>query len=130
MPPKRKDNSDAGDEPTARERKKQKTAIARTIAVQPTASSSTSGSNPVAGPSKSARAFEMKAMHDAMQSARSNSTQRAWQQLPRHLRRRAASHDVRRVPLRLRDKARAEVMTCQYACYLRTEYMAADGLCP
>ena len=39
----------------------------------------------------------------------SNSTQRAWQQLPRHLRRRAASHDVRRVPLKLRDKARAEV---------------------
>jgi hypothetical protein len=36
-------------------------------------------------------------------------TQRAWQALPRHLRRRAASHDVRRVPLRLREKARAEV---------------------
>lgn len=29
--------------------------------------------------------------------------------MPRHLRRRAASHDVRRVPLRLRDRARAEV---------------------
>ena len=40
---------------------------------------------------------------------RANGTQRAWQQLPRHLRRRAASHDVRRVPLRLRDKAKAEV---------------------
>jgi ribonuclease P/MRP protein subunit POP1 len=39
----------------------------------------------------------------------SSSTQRAWQALPRHLRRRAASHDVRRVPLKLRDKARAEV---------------------
>lgn len=40
---------------------------------------------------------------------RADTTHRAWQQLPRHLRRRAASHDVRRVPLRLRDKARAEV---------------------
>ena len=38
-----------------------------------------------------------------------SSTSRAWQALPRHLRRRAASHDVRRVPTRLRDKARAEV---------------------
>lgn len=38
-----------------------------------------------------------------------SSTHRAWQTLPRHLRRRAASHDVRRVPTRLRDKARAEV---------------------
>ena len=36
-------------------------------------------------------------------------TRRAWQALPRHLRRRAASHDVRRVPVRLREKARAEV---------------------
>ncbi|KAI0688915.1 POP1-domain-containing protein [Earliella scabrosa] len=56
-----------------------------------------------------ARAFEINAMHEAMENARGNSTQRAWQQLPRHLRRRAASHDVRRVPLRLRDKARAEM---------------------
>lgn len=37
------------------------------------------------------------------------STQRAWQALPRHLRRRAASHDVRRVPARLRERAKAEV---------------------
>ena len=38
-----------------------------------------------------------------------SSRHRAWQTLPRHLRRRAASHDVRRVPVRLRDKSRAEV---------------------
>ena len=40
---------------------------------------------------------------------RQSASHRAWQELPRHLRRRAASHDVRRVPLRLRDKAKAEV---------------------
>lgn len=40
------------------------------------------------------------------------SGQRVWQTLPRHLRRRAASHDVRRVPLRLRERARAEVSLC------------------
>jgi ribonuclease P/MRP protein subunit POP1 len=43
-------------------------------------------------------------------------THRVWQTLPRHLRRRAASHDVRRVPLRLRDKARAEVRLKQLPC--------------
>ena len=40
---------------------------------------------------------------------RAGSTHRAFQELPRHLRRRAASHRVRRVPLRLRNKSRAEV---------------------
>ncbi|KAF8809561.1 POP1-domain-containing protein [Phlegmacium glaucopus] len=59
--------------------------------------------------SKWARAFEIDAMHTAMKTASSTSTHRAWQTLPRHLRRRAASHDVRRVPLRLREKARAEM---------------------
>jgi len=36
-------------------------------------------------------------------------TTRAFQSLPRHLRRRAASHNPRRVPKRLRDKATFEV---------------------
>lgn len=48
-------------------------------------------------------------MQDAMVNARAGSTHRVWQTLPRHLRRRAASHDVRRVPARLREKAIAEV---------------------
>ncbi|PFH53963.1 hypothetical protein AMATHDRAFT_136328 [Amanita thiersii Skay4041] len=56
-----------------------------------------------------ARAFEIHAMEDAMKNAGESSTHRVWQTLPRHLRRRAASHDVRRVPRRLRDKARAEM---------------------
>ncbi|KAH9936178.1 NUC188 domain-containing protein [Fomitopsis serialis] len=130
MPPKRKsDDSASPDPPTARERKKQKTALARNITVQ--TSQATGTSNASAGPSKSvrfsfnsmqglpasidverfaeARAFEINAMEEAMKSAQSASTKRAWQELPRHLRRRAASHDVRRVPLRLRDKARAEM---------------------
>ncbi|KAF8527485.1 ribonucleases P/MRP protein subunit POP1-domain-containing protein [Hysterangium stoloniferum] len=56
-----------------------------------------------------ARSFEIAAMQSAMESAQGSSTQRAWQALPRSLRRRAASHDVRRVPVRLREKARAEM---------------------
>ncbi|KAI0670934.1 POP1-domain-containing protein [Trametes maxima] len=129
MPPKRPNDSRQPDELTGRERKKQKTAVARTIAVQPAAGPSNANNNAIAGSSKSvrfdsmkglpgalnverfaeSRAFEINAMHEAMQNARATSTQRAWQQLPRHLRRRAASHDVRRVPLRLRDKALAEM---------------------
>ncbi|GJE88273.1 POP1 and POPLD domain-containing protein [Phanerochaete sordida] len=118
---------------TGREKKKQKTTLARTIAVQPATANTSGPSTPSqsagAGPSRAvhfdpsvnlpgsldverfaeARAFEINAMHTAMKTARSNGTQRAWQQLPRHLRRRAASHDVRRVPVRLRDKATAEM---------------------
>ncbi|KAI0821998.1 POP1-domain-containing protein [Trametes gibbosa] len=128
MAPKRQHDTRASDELSGRERKKQKTTAARTIAVQPSTGPSTAA-NSGTGPSKpvrfdsmkglpgaldverfaESRAFEINAMHEAMQNARASSTQRAWQQLPRHLRRRAASHDVRRVPLRLRDKARAEM---------------------
>ncbi|KAJ7601074.1 ribonucleases P/MRP protein subunit POP1-domain-containing protein [Mycena floridula] len=127
MPPKRKNGQEADDGPTGRERKKAKIANARTIAVQ---FAPAPAQNPVAGPSRLApstegmqglpgaidvekfaesRAFEINAMQNAIQSASSSSTHRAWQLLPRHLRRRAASHDVRRVPLRLREKAKAEM---------------------
>ncbi|KAK7048302.1 ribonucleases P/MRP protein subunit POP1 [Favolaschia claudopus] len=102
-------------------RKKQRLTDARTIAVQ---------SIPEAGPSTigngvkrlggaidvekfvEARKFEISAMQAAQKSARlvyGAATQRVWQTLPRHLRRRAASHDVRRVPLRLRDRAKQEM---------------------
>ncbi|THV05260.1 POP1-domain-containing protein [Dendrothele bispora CBS 962.96] len=110
-----------------RARKKQKQADARTISFQtPQATENATG-----GPSGSnlstsdslkglpsaidverfaeSRAFEVNAMKTAMQASAASSTTRAWQVLPRHLRRRAASHDPRRVPLRLRDKARAEM---------------------
>jgi Ribonucleases P/MRP protein subunit POP1 len=49
------------------------------------------------------------AEHKLISRISAGSTQRAWQALPRHLRRRAASHDVRRVPVRLRERARGEV---------------------
>ncbi|KAG6900179.1 hypothetical protein C0993_001891 [Termitomyces sp. T159_Od127] len=125
MSHKRKDES--VDAPTGREKKKLKMTVARTIAVQSVKTVSFS-ENAAAGPSNArvnslnglpsaidvekfaeARAFEIDAMHNAMKNASASSTSRAWQALPRHLRRRAASHDVRRVPLRLREKARAEM---------------------
>ncbi|KAF8908901.1 NUC188 domain-containing protein [Gymnopilus junonius] len=108
---------------TGREKKKLKVSAARTIAVQPPASTSKAVVSKSV-PSSSltglpgaldvekfveARAFEIDAMHTAMKTASASSTHRVWQTLPRHLRRRAASHDVRRVPLKLRDRARAEM---------------------
>ncbi len=55
MAPKRQNESQSTDELSGRERKKQKTAIARTIAVQQDAGPSTPGTAPEAGPSKSVR---------------------------------------------------------------------------
>ncbi|CAE6414546.1 unnamed protein product [Rhizoctonia solani] len=56
-----------------------------------------------------ARSFEIGAMQSAMKTATEAASHRVWQTLPRHLRRRAASHDVRRVPVRLREKAKLEI---------------------
>ncbi|KAF5338928.1 hypothetical protein D9611_008747 [Ephemerocybe angulata] len=122
--PKRKKDG-GSEEMTGREKKKVRMAEARTIPVQ----SVGAGSSSQAGPSKvvpmnslaglpsaidiekvvESRAFEIGAMQTAMKTASAGSTQRAWQALPRHLRRRAASHDVRRVPQRLRGRALAEM---------------------
>ncbi|KAF7291584.1 hypothetical protein HMN09_01249500 [Mycena chlorophos] len=103
------------DEQSGRDRKKQKLKDARTIPVQLAGPSAV----PVVGKRlpgaldvekfAEARAYEINSMHTAMKSASASATHRIWQTLPRHLRRRAASHDVRRMPLRLRDKARQEM---------------------
>ncbi|KIJ54374.1 hypothetical protein M422DRAFT_221979 [Sphaerobolus stellatus SS14] len=109
-----------GQDSSARDRKKQKTADARTIHFQsgPSAGSgvltNSECMNGLPGAIDvekfaEARSFEMTAMQSAMETAKGASTQRAWQALPRSLRRRAASHDVRRVPVRLREKAKAEM---------------------
>ncbi|OAW00120.1 hypothetical protein PTTG_05957 [Puccinia triticina 1-1 BBBD Race 1] len=57
----------------------------------------------------SSRSFEIGAMERSMKLARDASGKRSFQTLPRHLRRRAASHFVRRVPTKLRPKARFEM---------------------
>ncbi|KAF9359856.1 hypothetical protein BGX26_011233 [Mortierella sp. AD094] len=56
-----------------------------------------------------ARAFEINAMHSAMESSKNSAVQRAFQSLPRNLRRRAASHNIKRLPVRLRERAKREV---------------------
>ncbi|KAL6721908.1 Ribonucleases P/MRP protein subunit pop1 [Lecanora helva] len=55
-----------------------------------------------------AREFEIKAMHANMGASKSSLSTRAFQQLPINLRRRTASHNVKKVPKRLRARAAKE----------------------
>ena len=55
------------------------------------------------------REFEIKALEASMQSSRNSLMSRAFQQLPRHMRRRTASHNVKKIPKRLRKRAEREV---------------------
>lgn len=90
------------------QRKKQKLRAARNIASQSASSSIKSGNVPIQE-YLSARSYEIKALVNSMQKSREAGVQRAFQSLPRYLRRRAASHNVKRVPRRLRAKARLEL---------------------
>ncbi|KAG0244945.1 hypothetical protein BGW41_005544 [Actinomortierella wolfii] len=56
-----------------------------------------------------ARAFEINALHSALTRSQDSASQRAFQSLPRNLRRRAASHNIKRLPVRLRERAKREV---------------------
>ena len=53
------------------------------------------------------RVREMTAMEHAARTVKGNSLQ--MQQVPRHMRRRAASHNVKRLPRRLRQAAQLQV---------------------
>jgi len=57
-----------------------------------------------------AREFEIKALENGMQKSKAARSSRAFQTVPRALRRRTASHNVKRLPKRLRAKARKEQM--------------------
>ncbi len=56
-----------------------------------------------------AREFEINALETSMQKSRKSLMARAFQQLPRHMRRRTASHNVKKIPKRLRKRAEQEV---------------------
>ena len=56
-----------------------------------------------------AREFEIKAMGASMSNSKNVLSTRAFQQVPKDLRRRTASHNVKRVPKRLRARAAKEV---------------------
>lgn len=56
-----------------------------------------------------AREFEIKALEEGMKRSKQALNTRAFQQVPRDLRRRTASHNVKRVPKRLQARAAKEV---------------------
>lgn len=90
-------------------RKRAKTLDARSLAVQSTdAALSVTGELDVAAYA-AARAFEIQALEDGIKRSKTALTTRAFQKVPRALRRRTASHNVKRVPRRLRARAKHEV---------------------
>lgn len=103
---------------TAADRKRAKTFDARTLAAQSSdAALSASGELNVAA-YVSAREFEIRALERGIQQSKGVASTRAFQQVPRSLRRRTASHNVKRVPKRLRARAKREV--CHSSFVIRT----------
>lgn len=56
----------------------------------------------------SAREFEIQALTNGMRNSKAVNNRRAFQQLPRGMRRRTASHNVKKLPKRLRSRAQRE----------------------
>lgn len=97
--------------PSSNSRKRQKAQDARAIPVQSAdAALSTSGELNVAAFMK-AREFEINALGKSVQKSKKGLMTRAFQQVPRNMRRRTASHNVKKVPRRLRRRAEREVRT-------------------
>ncbi|KAL4794931.1 ribonucleases P/MRP protein subunit POP1-domain-containing protein [Aspergillus venezuelensis] len=91
-------------------RKRAKTIDARSLAVQSSdAALSATGELDAAAYLK-AREFEIRSLESGIQRSRTALTSRAFQQVPRSLRRRTASHNVKRVPGRLRARAKREMI--------------------
>lgn len=58
------------------------------------------------------REYEIRALEEGMARSKKALTTRAFQHVPKELRRRTASHNVKRVPKRLQPRAKREV--CDY----------------
>ncbi|CAO1622603.1 unnamed protein product [Sympodiomycopsis kandeliae] len=114
MAPKRPHPGDHGSSSSRKEQRMTQRRDARKIDTQPVTSTTTSTSTNLppqldVEQSLSSRKYEILSLIKAMKTARNSSTTRAWQLLPRHARRRAASHNILRLPSRLRRKGLAEL---------------------
>ncbi|KAM5448587.1 Ribonucleases P/MRP protein subunit pop1 [Microsporum audouinii] len=91
-------------------RKRVKIQDARTLAVQSSDTAlSKTGELDVAA-FVAARQFEIRALEAGIRKSKHASMTRAFQQVPKSLRRRTASHNVKRVPRRLRARAKREMV--------------------
>lgn len=88
--------------------KRQKTFTARQILTQTSDPALKSGELDLASFLK-AREFEIKALEDGMRRAKGALTKRAFQLVPWEMRRRTASHNVKRVPKRMQKRAKREM---------------------
>lgn len=95
-------------EGAGRQRKRQKSQDARTVAFQTSGKAFKNGELDVDKFVK-AREFEIRALNDGMTRSKQSSANRAFQDVPRDLRRRTASHNVKRVPKRLKKRAAKEM---------------------
>ena len=89
--------------------KRVKTSSARTILAQASDKALNSNGDLDVSAFVKAREFEIKAMAASMGASKNSLSTRAFQQVPKDLRRRTASHNVKRVPQRLRARAAKEV---------------------
>ena len=56
-----------------------------------------------------AREYEIRGLEDGLKRSKHGLSTRAFQEVPKELRRRTASHNAKRVPKRLRERANGEV---------------------
>ena len=83
---------------------------ARTLTAQTTSAAFSNGALDVDKFVK-AREFEIRALERGMAASKKTNNRRAFQQVPFELRRRTASHNVKRIPKRLRERGKKEVGT-------------------
>lgn len=74
-----------------------------------------------------AREFEIKALEQGMKNAKNVLMKRAFQSVPRELRRRTASHNVKKVPKRLRPRAAREVCRSRISNSVMMAEETSDG---
>lgn len=108
---KRKQPSKSSIPPSSSKRaaKRVKTSSARTILAQASDKALSKNGDLDVSAFVKAREFEIKAMAASMAASKDSLSTRAFQQMPRELRRRTASHNVKKVPKRLRARAAKEV---------------------
>ena len=102
------DSTHQNQQSTHRNAKRVKTASARTILAQSSDKALNQNGELDVSAFVKAREFEIKALEASMNKSKKALTARAFQQVPRDLRRRTASHNVKKVPKRLRTRAAKE----------------------
>ncbi|CAG9940707.1 unnamed protein product [Clonostachys rosea f. rosea IK726] len=108
-PKKRKAGSEALSARSDRfQQKRQERHVARSIPAQPAEAGLKDGELDLQA-FVAAHEFEIRALEQSMATSKATGTSRAFQKLPRGLRRRTASHNPKRVPKRLRARAMKEM---------------------